>query len=215
MAWTVPATRTTGTLITAALWNAAVIDNIRFLGVTHNHSGDAGDGATLTLVPSGLIAMFDAACPSGWTRVSAWDSKMIRGASSYGGTGGSDAHTHTGPSHTHSVAAHGHTASSHTHAGPSHTHAQNSSGAFSTGAGSFIYAQNKLGAEMDAVYPAGSWSLHYNMLTGASAGGTGETGNHTADVTDAAAGTSGSGVGTTGSTSLLPAYVGVVFCKKN
>jgi hypothetical protein len=64
---------------------------------------DSGDAATKGYVdtqtgggvPSGMIAMFDAACPSGWTRFSALDSKFPRGASTYGGTGGSDTHTHT------------------------------------------------------------------------------------------------------------------------
>lgn len=34
-------------------------------------------------------------CPSGWTRVSAWDGKFLRGYASYGGTGGLDTHSHT------------------------------------------------------------------------------------------------------------------------
>jgi len=49
---------------------------------------------TCGLTP-GMIAMFDTACPSGWTRFSALDSKFPRGASSYGATGGSATHTHT------------------------------------------------------------------------------------------------------------------------
>jgi hypothetical protein len=111
MAWTTPATRTTGTLITAALWNTAVVDNIRFQGVSHDHNGGAGDGATLTLLGNitGMIGMFDAACPAGWTRVSAWDNKMLYGGAAYGATGGSDTHSHT------NAAGHTHTAT-HTHA---------------------------------------------------------------------------------------------------
>lgn len=55
-------------------------------------------------IPSGMIAIFDAAaCPSGWTRVSAFDDKFIRGKDTYGGSGGASTHTHTGPSHTHTV----------------------------------------------------------------------------------------------------------------
>lgn len=46
-------------------------------------------------VPSGMIAIFQGSCPSGWTRVSDFDGKFLRGASTYGGTGGSSSHSHT------------------------------------------------------------------------------------------------------------------------
>lgn len=46
-------------------------------------------------VPSGLIAIFDAACPDGWTRVSAFDSKFLRGYATYGVVGGSVQHRHS------------------------------------------------------------------------------------------------------------------------
>lgn len=39
--------------------------------------------------------MFTTSCPSGWTRVSAWDGLFLKGNSAYGGTGGSETHTHT------------------------------------------------------------------------------------------------------------------------
>ncbi len=107
MAWTTPGTQTTGTLITAALWNQQVTDNMTFMGTSHDHSGNAGDGATLHPIPAGAILVFDAACPSGWTRVSAFDGKFVRGAAAYGATGGADTHTHSYASHTHP----------HTHAG--------------------------------------------------------------------------------------------------
>lgn len=44
--------------------------------------------------PSGMILAFDTACPSGWTRVSAWDSKFIMGNATYGTTGGTQSHIH-------------------------------------------------------------------------------------------------------------------------
>ena len=107
MAWTSPSVQTTGTVINATIWNRDVTDNLAFLGATHNHSGDAGDGATLTGVPSGLIVMFDVPCPTGWTRVSAWDDKFIRGAATYDAVGGGAA------THTHYFLYHDH---AHTHA---------------------------------------------------------------------------------------------------
>jgi len=53
-------------------------------------------------IPSGLIALFDTACPSGWTRFTAIDGRTLRGAANYGGTGGAENHLHgitgdTGP----------------------------------------------------------------------------------------------------------------------
>jgi len=47
------------------------------------------------VIPSGMISMFTTSAPSGWTRFTALDGRFPRGASSYGGTGGSDTHTHT------------------------------------------------------------------------------------------------------------------------
>lgn len=46
-------------------------------------------------ISSGMIALFDATVPSGWTRFSTLDSRFPRGAATYGGTGG--AATHTNP----------------------------------------------------------------------------------------------------------------------
>lgn len=45
-------------------------------------------------IPSGMIAMFDTSCPSGWTRFSSLDNRVPRGSATYGSTGGSETHTH-------------------------------------------------------------------------------------------------------------------------
>jgi len=214
MAWTTPATQTNTTLVTAALWNEQITNNMQFMGAAHDHSGDAGDGVTLTTIPSGMIGMFDASCPSGWTRVSAWDAKFIRGAASYGGTGGSDTHTHAGPSHTHGIVAHGHAASAHTHTGPSHTHAQNSGGDEDEYNQTEIIADNLIGYIMRTYVSGGSETIK-KIGSGAAAGGTGASGSHTADVDNAAAATSGAETGTSGTGSTWPAYANVIFCKKN
>lgn len=49
-------------------------------------------------IPTGgkFVGIFKtASIPSGWTRVAAWDDKFIRGAETYGGTGGAADHIHT------------------------------------------------------------------------------------------------------------------------
>jgi len=52
---------------------------------------DASEGG----VPSGMVAMFNSACPSGWTYLSGLEGKFPRGGATYGATGGSNAHTHS------------------------------------------------------------------------------------------------------------------------
>jgi len=70
------------------------------------------------VAPSGMIAMFDTNCPTGWTRVTGLDGKFLVGGASYSAAaGGSDSvtlsvaqlpgHTHTGT--TASAGLHSHT----------------------------------------------------------------------------------------------------------
>ncbi|MBI2885032.1 MAG: hypothetical protein HYY15_02540 [Candidatus Omnitrophica bacterium] len=44
--------------------------------------------------PTGMIAMFNAACPLGWTRLAALDGRFPLGGVTYGTTGGGASHTH-------------------------------------------------------------------------------------------------------------------------
>ncbi|MDD3783906.1 MAG: hypothetical protein PHY37_02825, partial [Candidatus Portnoybacteria bacterium] len=44
---------------------------------------------------SGVIAMFDTSCPTGWTRFTALDGKFAYGGSAYGATGGDSTHFHS------------------------------------------------------------------------------------------------------------------------
>lgn len=89
-------------------------------------------------IPSGAILMFNRSCPTGWTRLTALDDRVPRGAAAYGTTGGSDVHSHdagtlatnnhghtfsdtvssstgTAGSHSHTVNSHSHTESTHVH----------------------------------------------------------------------------------------------------
>lgn len=45
-------------------------------------------------IPSGMIAMFEGECPSGWSRYLPLDGRFPRGAAQAGGEGGSERHTH-------------------------------------------------------------------------------------------------------------------------
>jgi hypothetical protein len=180
MAWVAPSTKSTGLLVTAAIWNEQVTGNLAFLGDAHNHSGDAGDGATIsTALPSGIILMFDAACPYGWTRVAAFDGKFIRGAAAYGATGGSE------DDHTHPYAAHTHL---HTHATGYTQSAPSASVNYDHGSGGSYYISS------------GAHTNH--AINDLSASGTATN--------EVAAGNSDSP-----SSSDIPPYVCVVFCKRN
>ncbi len=60
-------------------------------------SSDANGVATWepnASAPSGMIAMFDAACPVGWTRFTALDGRFPMGDAAYGATGGTTEHSH-------------------------------------------------------------------------------------------------------------------------
>jgi hypothetical protein len=158
--------------------------------------GDQSWATPAGTFPSGGIVMFDTACPAGWTRFSALDGRFPRGASSYGATGGSDTHSHgpgsyLGPSHVHS--------------GPSHTHGAGTLVAASHDHNiSFGGAQYADGTAHDEVIDTD----HEGPLTvsgSTAAGGTGNTG---------AAGNAAI-TGTSEVVSNVPAYLDVVWCKKD
>jgi len=179
MAWSTPVTQTTNTHITAAVWNAQITDNMAWLGNTHNHDGGAGDGSLYALLPQGIILMADAACPSGWTRVSALDGLFVRGAATYGGTGGGGTHSH---SHTHSGGVH------------HHRHDQNQGAQDQiVDVTKFVSAATAAGSAMSQNGAAGSV---YQMISGF-------------DYADPALGTNAA------TATVTPAYIEVVFCKKN
>jgi len=80
-------------------------------------------------IPNGsIMAFFQAAAPTGWTKVTSQNDKVLRVVSGNGGGTGGTWATNSGVTtnevgaHVHSAAAHTHTSSAHTHTGASHTH---------------------------------------------------------------------------------------------
>ena len=225
MAWTTPATQTTNTHMTAAIWNEQVTNNLAFLGTNHDHSGDAGDGATITsLLRSGTIGLFDVVCPSGWTGVSAWDGKFLRGSATYNAAaGGAASHTHTTAAHVHTNTGHTH-GWNHTHTGPSHTHDQQDSGATTSQATtSHIQTEAATGSPLEGNQMYVRWEgsgggsgAKKTIASGFAAAGTGNTGAGTGATSNGGTADTGSTAGAAmGSADNLPAYVDVVFCKKD
>ena len=152
------------------------------------------DGTTwekLSGIPSGAIAMFDSACPSGWTRYTAMDDRFPMSGATAGAVGGNNTHTHTYtdmPAHTHTIAQIVVT----TEEKGSHTHS------ISTGSGSG-------GSSMTKTYGNTTW-------------GTNSGGSHTHAVTIAARNTDSTGVSpasTNAPSITMPPYKEVIFCKKN
>jgi len=63
------------------------------LTIANGSTADADE--VKEILPANRIMMYSDTCPTGWTRVSAFDGKFIKGKSAYGGTGGAATHTHT------------------------------------------------------------------------------------------------------------------------
>jgi hypothetical protein len=118
-------------------------------------------------IPNGsVMAFFQAAAPTGWTKITTQNDKVLRVVSGNGGGTGGDwamsagettsevgAHTHTSAAHTHTGASHTHTGASHSHGGgnmaaaattiststmPSHSHS------VPYGSGNTIYSANSI-----------------------------------------------------------------------
>jgi hypothetical protein len=207
-------------------------------------SGNNG-GLTWAEVPEGedfipngsVMAFFQSAAPTGWTKVTSQNDKVLRVVSGNGGgTGGTwatnsgvttssvGAHTHTSAAHTHTSAAHTHTGASHTHATsamtlatsqmPSHTHTEQG------------YLGNSYG------WTGNSYSITSGVgFTDKNTSATGGGGSHTHGNTGATTpGTSGSTTpGATGSTTpgatgsanahshtiSAPQYIDVIICSKD
>jgi len=141
-------------------------------GLPIGDGGGGGEPPPVSAIPAGLIAIFQTVCPSGWTRVTAYDTRFLRGAAVHGGVGGATNHAHTVASHTHGAG---------TFDAPAHTH----------GAGSLTTGSHNHGGATGTVSVSGttgSGGSHTHHL-GGSASGTTESENKTDMNVDA--GTSG------------------------
>jgi hypothetical protein len=94
---------TTGTVNPARLGAGAANSSTYLRGDSQWVAVAAGGG-----IPSGLIALFDTACPAGWTRVSALDGRFPLGSTGYGSAGGSSSHNHSVGGNTDAAGIHSH-----------------------------------------------------------------------------------------------------------
>lgn len=194
----IPAAQLSGLVPTANL-GSGVASAATFL------RGDQSWAAPAGVLPSGLIAIFDAACPGGWTRVAAFDNLFVRGAAAYGTTGGADTHAHTITSaggHTHAVSG------STDNADVNHAHSYSTDDV--GGPSSTATADEKEPPDAVATLASASHGHHVQGNTSNMIGGNPH--NHTFS---AATGSSGSHTHTETTENNVPAYINVVFCKKN
>jgi len=149
--------------------------------------------ATANAVPTGgnFIGMFNAACPVGWTTVTAFDDKFLVGKATYGGTGGATTHTHS----IAGVIAHTHSAGTLTiQSGGSHNHSYDTPASLGNRTSGSSNARRYTSADTIS----GSWPSH----------------NHAGVLSGAMANASAGG-GTSGTASNNPPYLTVVWCSKN
>ncbi len=139
--------------------------------------------------PSGMIAMFDTSCPSGWTRFTALDNRFPYGGASYGAAGGSATHTHGAGSYS-AASAGDHQHMTNTRYMPGNNY---------VGIGTAPFGQGSTGwgcvgsvGGISSSFCGSNWDL------------TSSAGDHTHSI-----------AGTSGSASSLPPYVTVVWCKKD
>lgn len=140
-------------------------------------------------VPSGMIAVFDASCPSGWTRVSAFDSKFLYGGAAYGATSGASTHSHTVNPTAFSTGVDG----SHGHTVPM--------GTFTTGVENSSETASQYTLDKNVADAMHTHEITIADRTISSSG----THTHSIDVP----------ITTSSTESTLPPYITVVYCKKN
>ena len=154
--------------------------------------------ASVDPVPSGLIGMFMAACPAGWTRVSGLDNRFPLGSPSPGLTGGNITHLHRVDGSTAAGGTHRH-------------HASLSGSASGTVSGRTADETNQAPIDVNRSGPTAMLFLPHShavsigvTLPASVSGDTDDNGNHahTFSVDTAQGGD-------------YPPYMSVVFCQKN
>lgn len=164
--------------------------------------GDSTWQAPSGTVPAAIIAMFDTACPAGWTRFTPLDGRFPKGGATYGITGGSSTHDHGGSTsvagaHTHGLTGStGVTSISHAHSFTTNSNTGNGS-AFGTAFGGDFNSFNSDHRHVVVGSTDGADSPHSHTVGSLSVG---SGGNHSHTITAA---------------NHEPPSLTMVFCKKD
>jgi len=168
----------------------------RIPALTSTYFADLSALAPSVIFP-GAIIMSDTACPAGWTRVAALDSRFPVGWTVYGATGGTISHSHVVASHTHSMPAG--TAAANT----DHTHAYSGN----TGIESSDMLKGLVNGGDANNFPNVSHTHAYSGNTGAMSANASHS--HTIG------GSSGAATPGTDTVVHVPPYLQVIFCRKD
>ncbi len=160
---------------------------------------------------SGSVILSTSACPSGYTRLTAADDRMLRAAATAGGTGGANTHTHTmsGTSAGQAVTITGNTAGN--------TVAVTGSTASATANHSHTNTPTSTGCAAGATTALSSVAVDAGNAAHTHGAGTlaGASHTHGVGTLAGASHTHGAGSLTTSSGSSVPAYYQVIACRKD
>lgn len=160
-----------------------------------------------TLIPSGTVMVFyQAAAPSGWTKVTTQNDKALRVVSAAGGGSGGTNAVSAGLSHSHTVNSHTHDLGSHTHSTPNHTHVLADGGSAGSVTSSAVEAI-KLATTGHLAAPGAGGALQQKASYTTDSGGTGTSG--------AAVGDTGAATPGTDAQAPVIAYIDVIICSKD
>ncbi len=190
----VPATRIRSSTLVAmgapvCIGDACMVTDVD--GGSFFYSFDGVTWESMSGIPSGAIAMFTGACPTGWSRYTALDDRFPMGSVTPGVAGGGTTHVHT---YTQFLA---------------HTHTVNQQVVNSDSKGSHTHT-------VTIQFSSGGSQSTLGKYGGNSTWGTDSQGSHSHTISIPArdSGSTGSSPATTASASSLPPYQEVMFCQK-
>ena len=214
-------------------------------------SGNAGgltwaEVVSEDFIPNGsVMAFFQSAAPTGWTKVTSQNNKVLRVVSGNGGgTGGtwatsSGVTTNEVGAHVHSSAAHTHTAAAHVHSGAAHSHNHNlSAGAHTISTNEMPSHNHQVGGRRGAfngymgisgnqywngsytgnppLSSTGGGASHAHSLAGAVvSGGDGNTGSTTPSASGSTTPGNSGSANAHSHTVSAPQYIDVIICSKD
>lgn len=193
-----------GTVPTARLGSGSANAGTFLRGDSQWVAMESGGGGTAESIPSGMIAMFDTACPAGWTRYSQLDNRFPMGSTGVGATGGSSNHYHSVGGNTDNAGSHNHGFSDSIDGrAKGNISVGGSTGGVSTGVNTSDAGDNNptVGQHTHDVNLSGYADLG---LEASVSGNTDTGGSHSHGL-----------LGNTNDVSHTPPYYTVVFCRKN
>lgn len=204
----------------ATYWYNPPADTV---GSLNTRVSNLENGVTGAIVSGVIMPFYQAAAPTGWTKLTSQNDKALRVVSgSGGGSGGTNAmsaglsHSHTVNSHTHDLGNHTHTMGNHTHSTPNHQHPLETEAITDANTQSVPYIVANAPSQKMLGYTAGG-STHLNIAHGqTTSSGSGTSGTPSSNTSDGpSTNTSGGTAPGTDTQSPTFQYIDVILCQKN